>query len=261
MSLTFETRSPGAPPSASRVAAPGTPALSEDDFADLLAGAHLVAELDELDEPPIACEERLPASVIASTPSRWHRVRTRLDRITRLTIAALATACSDAAAPARPAHATHAAVGAYTVSAQFDTYSYQDAIGCNTLYCTHTVPARGTALSGRLVIEDSVVQSSGSTRLPRVTGEFRPERCGAEPRDCDAWPLAFRSYGTVYPDEPTYVDAVGADGSVTILLTLGAPDQWIRLDGRLSGNRIAGTITWLPNVPRRAYSGSFVATR
>jgi hypothetical protein len=261
MSLTPETPSFIARPRAARADAGRTCALSEDDFADILAGAHMVAELGDLDEPPVACEERLPAAAISSARSRWHRVRTRLDRITRLMVAALATACSDAAAPDRPAHATHAVVGAYTVNAQFDTYSYQDAIGCNTLYCTHTVPARGTMLSGRLVIEDSVLPSSGSTRLPRVTGAFRPERCGAEPRDCDVWPLAFRSYGIVYPDEPTYIDAVGVDGSVAILLTLGVPDQWIRLDGRLSGHRITGTIMWLPSVPRRAYSGSFVATR
>ena len=59
----------------------------------------------------------------------------------------------------------------------------------------------------------------------------------------------------------TYVDAVAPDGTVAMLLTRGAAEQWIRLDGRLNNDGITGTITWLPSVPRRSYTGTFVATR
>ena len=192
-------------------------------------------------------------------------VLARIARATSMLRAVLASlvllvlvACQDAAGPTRGGHDI---VGRYVLTAQFDSYSYQDAIGCTSLYCTHTVPASGTALTGALVVEDTVVAAAGRTRLPHITGAFVSERCGAEPRDCGDGTLAFRSYGLVYPDEPTYVDAVAPDGTVAMLLTRGAAEQWIRLDGRLTSDRISGTITWLPSVPRRSYTGTFVATR
>ena len=88
--------------------------------------------------PPVTVEaaatrRSLVSRLTPSVPARMARASRVLHAVLTRLVMVVPMACRDATAPTRD---THDIVGRYALTARLDSYSYQDAIGCTSLYCT-----------------------------------------------------------------------------------------------------------------------------